>query len=62
MSKELTELWAKFGELSAQQEIIGNQSQQIFKQRQGVYAQITELKMKEIEGGVKNDIKKGDKT
>jgi len=52
MSKELTELWAKFGELSAQQEMIGNQSQQVFKQRQGVYNQIMELKQKEIrEGG-----------
>lgn len=48
-NKQLQELWAEFGEKSAQQEILSMQLQQIVNQKRQIYSKIMELARNEQE-------------
>lgn len=48
-NNQVQELWAQFGELSAQQEILQSQLQQIRIQRRELYSRIMKLKNDEAE-------------
>jgi len=52
---KIKDLWAEFGELSAQQEILSAQIQQVLKRKQQIYSQIMELKRTEIESEQKEE-------
>ena len=47
---KLKELWAEYGELSAQQEVLSNQINQIIGRKNNVYRQILDLKSLEVKG------------
>jgi len=57
IERELQKLWADFGKLSEQQEILQLQLQQTIKQKRNIYAQIRKLEQpqeKEDEQGKEN--------
>jgi len=55
MNDELKNLWADFGELSAQQEILTSQIQQVVNRKRQIYSDIIKLKQEEINSKKKKE-------